>query len=289
MAAQISSFVAMSPEQQHQLLIGIVASDTDVKESRAAGTPVMKAGDLTAAEKMALVDLARMVVTIWKKALPFQAEVAECYQLLLRRVFDSWTSKDNTVGSPTLPPRKFPSTVAQVGVLLTDPTDEADLAAPAFLDVMLPSEFESVYGEGPWDEAIWDDTLWGGDDSCPPTWAYLWRDQYGHPLKREFVEFAHGVTKNNAKARAIAEYDRNEMLRIITYNLELIVNAARRRICKWAVDGTEAAPRVDEDDRLEQSDIERLELAKDYLEEHSRMTNYLTANARRPPPISFSQ
>ncbi|KAJ4234574.1 hypothetical protein FSOLCH5_003923 [Fusarium solani] len=204
-------------------------------------------------------------------------------------------------GRPTLPPRKLPGTNAQVGVLLAnhpEPVDQAEkptqqsaarlAGAPALLDVMLWPEFETVYGEGPWEEPIWEETLWGGDMSSPPSWAFLWRDQEGHPLKQRFVRFADGVTKKDAMVQAIAEYDRNETARVNTYNRELIINAARRRICKWAKDGTEAPPRVDEEDRLAESDFERLNLAIDCVKETAELLRDIAAGLDAPSPRSLS-
>ncbi|RSM09189.1 hypothetical protein CEP52_004241 [Fusarium oligoseptatum] len=286
MSAQASSPVAMSdavPEQQRRLLLDIVTNDSDVKESRSPNTPVLKPGHLTKGEKMALVDLAEKLVAM-QKSLPKQADEARCYQVLLGDIFKSWTSKDKTDHSPALLPRKLPGMNAQVGVLKTnhpEPDDEAEkppqqsaarlAGAPALLGMILFPEFEAMYGEGPWDEPIWEDTLWGGDIMSLSGWAFLWRDQDGHPLKHRFVKFADGVTKKDAQVRAIMEYDRNESERIITYNRERIANAARRRISKWAKDGTDGTPRVDEDDRLAESEIEKLELAFDRVQETAQL------------------
>lgn len=266
MSGEVATLDAV-PEQQHQLLIDIVASDPDVKESRAANTLVLKPGDLTTGEKMALVDLASMFITV-NECFSDQPKTDEYYQIFLEGIFKDWASSDGENDPPILPPRKLPGVNAQVGVLNIDhpePVDEAEkptqqsaarlAGAPALLDIMMWPEFETVYGQGPWKEPIWEETLWGGDIRSPSMWAYLWRDQDGHPLKHEFVQFAEGVTMKDAVLRAIAEYDQNEATRVVAYNREVIVNAARRRISKWAKDGTGAAPRVDEDDRLAKWDM----------------------------------
>ncbi|KAI8681196.1 hypothetical protein NCS55_00370100 [Fusarium keratoplasticum] len=52
------------------------------------------------------------------------------------------------------------------------------------------------------------------------------------------------------------KYDQDKRERVTKYNRELVVNAARRRICKWAIDGTETTARVDEDDRVSKYEIE---------------------------------
>ncbi|RTE70126.1 hypothetical protein BHE90_015485 [Fusarium euwallaceae] len=203
--------------------------------------------------------------------------------------------------APPLPPRKLPGTNAQVGVLRAnhpEPVGQAEkpsqqstarlAGAPAFLDVMLRPEFETVYGEGPWEEAIWEDTLWGGDVMSPPSWALLWRDQDGHPLKREYVQLADGVTMKDALVRAVTEYDRNETARINAYNQQLLINAARRRIVKWAEDGSRANPRVDDEDRLTDSDIEKFNLAVDCVKETAQLLHDIAADVRVTPPHPLS-
>ncbi|KAI8721797.1 hypothetical protein NCS52_00322200 [Fusarium sp. LHS14.1] len=205
----------------------------------------------------------------------------------------------------TLPPRKLPGADAPVGVLRIDhpePVGEAEkpiqhsaarmAGAPAFLDLMLLREFRTVYGDGSWEEPIWQETLWGGDIMSPPKWAFLWRDQDGHPLKHEFVQFADGVTKKDAMIRAITEYDRNERARVDTYNRQILIDAGRCRVAKFARDGTAAPPRIYEGDRLEDLDFATPKFAIDCLEETDEFVRSLAAsvraaNARARSPPSF--
>ncbi|KAL2690069.1 hypothetical protein Neosp_004137 [[Neocosmospora] mangrovei] len=204
-----------------------------------------------------------------------------------------------------LPPRKLPGTAAQVGILCIDhpePADEAQkpiqqsaarmAGAPAFLDLMLLREFRTIYGDGPWEEPIWQETLWGGDIMSPPKWAFLWRDQDGHPLKHEFVQFADGVTKKDAMIRAITEYDQNERARVDIYNLQLLIDAGRRRVVNFARDGTGAPPRIYEGDRLEDLEFATPKFAIDCLEEtdefvRSLVASVRAANVRARSPPSF--
>ncbi|UPK96220.1 hypothetical protein LCI18_007155 [Fusarium solani-melongenae] len=178
----------------------------------------------------------------------------------------------------------WPTTLSQLTRLRSPPSSRP----PAWLDVMLGPEFETVYGEGPWEEPIWEETLWGGDVLSPPSWAFLWRDQEGHPLKRRFVRFADGVTKKDAMVQAIAEYDRNEIARVSTYNRHFIVHLARRRICKCAKDGIAAPPRVDEEDRLAESDLKKLNLAIDCAKETAELLRDIAAGLDATSPRSLS-
>ncbi|KAM0421117.1 hypothetical protein ACHAPT_011188 [Fusarium lateritium] len=90
-----------------------------------------------------------------------------------------------------------------------------------------------------------------------------------------YVDLKYGLTLTMARAQVIEKYDRRERARLTVYNRELVVNAARRRICKWARDGTANGAGIDDEDRLEEADLVEIFLTRDYFEEQLRFLSFL--------------
>ncbi|KAJ4311495.1 hypothetical protein N0V84_010413 [Fusarium piperis] len=116
---------------QHEILFETVASDPDVKDSRATNDQVLKPSSFTTIVKVALIDLIEKVVAINK-----HIDHAQFYQQFLRVVFDFWTSKDHTNDSTNLRTLALSDSSIRVSFLVVSnpvPGAESDLA-PVRLD-----------------------------------------------------------------------------------------------------------------------------------------------------------
>ncbi|KAJ4202492.1 hypothetical protein NW767_005861 [Fusarium falciforme] len=246
----MSGDVAMqdaTPEGEQQRVVDIVNNDTDVKESRPPNTLILKASDLTRDEKMRLADLFELFMTA-HKPLRKQSGETPSYQDFLGEIFASWSSDHKENNPPEIASPRLEDTSVQAGVLRCDspsgrylgkgclPGGPRLAGAPVFLDfVLIP----------------YSDVLMNG------LWGFLFRDGNGEPCSEYSVkltdEFDDAV---DLQVSVMQKYDQDKRERVTMYNRELVVNAARRRICKWAIDGTETTARVDEDDRVSKDEID---------------------------------
>ena len=248
-----------TPEREQQRVVDIVNNDTDVKESRPPNTMILKASDLTRDEKMHLADLFELFITA-HKPLRKQSGETPSYQDFLGEIFASWSSDHKENNPPEIASPRLKDTSVQAGVLRCDSPDGRGprlAGAPVFLDfVLIP--YSDIPMNGLWVDD-WCHDIWGGVD-CQDggdRWGFLFRDENGKPCSEYDVkltdEFDDVV---DLQVSVIQKYDQDKRERVTKYNRELVVNAARRRICKWAIDGTETTARVDEDDRVSEYEIE---------------------------------
>ncbi|RSL61889.1 hypothetical protein CEP54_006027 [Fusarium duplospermum] len=287
----MSDDVAMqdaTSEEETQRLVDIVNNDSDVKESRAARTPVLKPGDLTTQEKMALIDLVILFASLQEPE-PTQGEEAQTYHAFLHKVFTRWKSDKEENEPPLLDTREFPNVSVQAGVLDEDYIEhhQADhrgarlAGAPVFLDFFLRPETD-ICMEWINDEP-WHDEIFGGEARpLENGWGFLWRDKNGQPVSRGDVTLTDDFDNiTDAKVAVILKYDQDKLLRVAKYNHELVITAARRRIRKWASDGTESTPRVDEDDLVDAVDVDyETTLASDCAEDWFKRAERLVTRLR---------
>ncbi|KAM6534732.1 hypothetical protein FALCPG4_004358 [Fusarium falciforme] len=267
----MSGDVAMqdaTPEGEQQRVVDIVNNDTDVKESHPPNTLILKASDLTRDEKMHLADLFELFMTA-HKPLRKQSGETPSYQDFLGEIFASWSSDHKENNPPEIASPRLEDTSVQAGVLRCDspsgrylgkgclPGGPRLAGAPVFLDfVLIP--YSDVLMNGLWVDD-WCDDIWGGVNSQDggDRWGFLFRDENGEPCSEYSVkltdEFDDAV---DLQVSVMQKYDQDKRERVTMYNRELVVNAARRRICKWAIDGTETTARVDEEDRVSKDEID---------------------------------
>ncbi|KAL2690082.1 hypothetical protein Neosp_004150 [[Neocosmospora] mangrovei] len=97
------------------------------------------------------------------------------------------------------------------------------------------------------------------------TFTWTWEDDQGEIMNFSRLQrwLPQGVTKNDAILMAIENYDSFERKRITSFNREQIINAARRRIHKWARAGSSHDDTIDSSDKLGPGSILPLVLASD--------------------------
>ncbi|KAJ3526064.1 hypothetical protein NM208_g11364 [Fusarium decemcellulare] len=200
------------------------------------------------------------------------------YQNFQFLIFSRWTSAVASNPGQALKPRLFTDTSVKVGTLAQDhplsdaqikagltsqPRDERRCGAPVFLGITLSLDDHYI--------------------------AYLWCDSNTEFINPKYIRFDPGMTRDEARQLAIDNYDQCEQQRIETYNTTKIINAARRRIVKWARAGSSNGfPTVDAEDRVD--DLKPLVLASDFLignfEEYKKLVE--TIQERRSVLLEFS-
>ncbi|RSL96066.1 hypothetical protein CDV31_013625 [Fusarium ambrosium] len=90
-------------------------------------------------------------------------------------------------------------------------------------------------------------------------------DAEGRVVKEKYVNYTPGVPEAmlDLKRQLVEDYDKHELERIREYNMECMVNLARRRITRFSKAGTEEPPRVDRRDHPTQ--LVRVTLGADVL------------------------
>ncbi|KAF5013861.1 hypothetical protein FDECE_162 [Fusarium decemcellulare] len=175
------------------------------------------------------------------------------YQQFFNAVFDGWGSTHKTNNPKELPARMFCDTSMEVGFLkIHHPLSQAQIrageveqkrrarlaSAPVYLGLTLNLEEECI--------------------------AWLWRDSEERFINPKYIEYNPGMSKAKARIAVIENYDDAERTRIVSHNRSQVVSAARRRIVKWARDGSSVGtPTVDNKDYAK--DVQPLVLASDFV------------------------
>ncbi|KAI8721794.1 hypothetical protein NCS52_00321900 [Fusarium sp. LHS14.1] len=240
---------------QQQTLFDAISSDTHVTQNRAPNTPIRRPYDLTKHEKLRLVDLVERYRSMRDPAEDEEADIFDLWDQFMREIFKRWSSNRAVPSLGRFPDCKFDDANIQVGVLKENhlesgaggqpgphlPISEARVAgAPVFLEVTLSLETEQR------------GLL---DVNC----------QFINPQ-----ECQNNMTRMQARYLAVENYDANEADRIINWNKKVVVNAARRRIVRWAAAGSQPEMIIHRDDLLGPDDIKSLVLASDYIEQERR-------------------
>ncbi|KAJ4311491.1 hypothetical protein N0V84_010409 [Fusarium piperis] len=232
-----------------------IRGDPDVAVTRAANTTIRRSGQLTVEEKLLLGDLlAQFMSSREHMAHEFVHHVTQLYDQFLRAIFKNWSSNTRRNPPPTWIEPKFSETSVQVGVLAVNhpepgsggviprlPVSPARSAsAPAILGVALNLEEDSF--------------------------SFIWRDENGRFINPKYVRLDDEFNMARAKAHAIEHYDHYQRERITSYNIRLVVSAARRSIRKWALRGSQPEVEPDNEDIVAVDQVRELVLASDFLQ-----------------------
>ncbi|KAF4441998.1 hypothetical protein FALBO_17309 [Fusarium albosuccineum] len=242
----------LSPVIAEPLTPAIIINDKNVAASRPPNTHICHPSQLTMNEKYALQDLLTHYVNMKQKEGMVVVATA-LYHNFQFLIFHGWTSAVASNPDQALKPRLFTDTSVKVGTLAQDhPLSDAQIkagltsqqrgecrcGAPVFIGITLNLDEDYV--------------------------AYLWRDSKTEFINPRYIRFDPGVTREEARQLAIDNYDQCEQQRIETYNTSKLVNAARRRIVKWAQAGSPIGfPPVDTQDRVD--NLTPCVLASDFL------------------------
>ncbi|EEU47212.1 uncharacterized protein NECHADRAFT_77437 [Fusarium vanettenii 77-13-4] len=170
------------------------------------------------------------------------------------KVFKNWSSNQRSNPAPVWRDPKFSETSIEVGVLgVNHPEPGSDIipeiplssaraaGAPTMLGLTLNLE------EG--------------------SYAFLWRDSNCKFINPKYVRLNDEYTMATARATAIEHYNGRAIARIMSFNTDLIISAARRRIRKWAVSGSQTRADLDEEDIVTAGEVRKLVFASDFLAE----------------------
>ncbi|KAI8721793.1 hypothetical protein NCS52_00321800 [Fusarium sp. LHS14.1] len=197
------------------------------------------APQLTMNEKLLLADLL-IQFTSMRKHLPQERVYSDAvmYNQFLREVFRNWSSVTKSNPKPIWRDPKFKETSIEVGVLRVNHPEPGSDAIPE-----LPLSAARAAGA----PAMLGLTL--------------------NPRGGLYVQLSNEYTMATARAAAIEHYDGRAVERIMTFNTSLVVSAARRRIQKWAVTGSQAQAVIDDEDMVRAGEVRKLVLAADFLAE----------------------
>ncbi|KAL2690078.1 hypothetical protein Neosp_004146 [[Neocosmospora] mangrovei] len=224
---------------QNQKLIHAIDDDHDVVLTRQAGRALRSPSQLKMNEKLLLADLL-IQFTSMRKHLPQERVHSDAvlYNQFLREVFRNGSSVTKSNPKPIWRDPKFKETSIESQAAMSA---ARAAGAPAMLGLTLNLE------EG--------------------SYAFLWRDSNCKFINPKYVQLSNEYTMATARAAAIEHYDGRAVERIVTFNTSLVVSAARRRIQKWAVSGSQAQAGIDNANMVTAGEVLKLVLATDFLAE----------------------
>ncbi|KAL2690076.1 hypothetical protein Neosp_004144 [[Neocosmospora] mangrovei] len=243
--------------RQQQTLFDAISADTHVTQNRAPNTPIRRPYDLTTHEKLRLVDLVERYRSMRDPSEDEEADIFDLWDQFMREIFKRWSSNRTIPSLGKFPDRKFDDANIQVGVLKENHPESGAGGQPG---PHLPTSEARVAGAP-------------RDANC----------QFINP---RYVELQNNMTRMQARCLAVENYDANEADRIINWNNKVVVNAARRRIVRWAAAGSQPEMIIHRDDLLGPDDIKSLVLASDYIEQERRGLEELSQCLRDLIPAS---
>ncbi|KLO91246.1 uncharacterized protein LW93_8490 [Fusarium fujikuroi] len=248
----------------HEVGFKNLLEDQDVIESRAADECISEHSQLVIKEKMWLHDLIKLYEYVQRKG-DVYLSADETYKNFWITVFKNWNSKMPVSESDPLPARGKPDIHYQVGYYSTDASSNQPAngrrsskarkgnAIPIYLSLDL--------------------------DADGINWLY--KDKTGKCVYKSQVKLLVGLSETQAKHNFLTHYDISEKNKVCGHNLQLIVEAARRRIQKWAIAGAGAPIQLGVECRA--PNLLRLILASEYFR-HQHLKNCAIADleALRP-------
>ncbi|KAI8721789.1 hypothetical protein NCS52_00321400 [Fusarium sp. LHS14.1] len=240
-------------EREGEELTELFYQDTDVFGSRSPNTTISKPSDLTHDEKLLLKDL--FLEYVHMPGQDSRASLSpEFYKEFFAEIFKYWVSSHRVNTRPVLQPR----TVEQTRIRIDDSWAESEPPATTESGTMVHPRvarkrklFEGIF-------------LTMEFNSVEETFTWTWQNDEGKDTPfSALCRLPRGVTKNDVILMAIENYDSFERKRITSYNRDQIINAARRRIHKWARAGSSHDDTIDEADEIGQRCILPLVLASD--------------------------
>ncbi|KAF4944559.1 hypothetical protein FGADI_12615 [Fusarium gaditjirri] len=207
----------------HEVGLKNLLEDQDVVESRDADECIAEHSQLVIKEKMWLYDLIKLYEYVQRKG-DVYLPADDTYRLFWSTLFKNWNSKMPVSENHSLPARGKSDIRIQVGYYSTDAPSTQPAngrrsskarkgnAVPIYLSLDLDAEGIN----------------------------WLYKDKNGHRVHRSQVKLLVGLSDTQAKHNVLTHYDTYEKNRVCGYNLQLIIDAARRRVQKWAIAGAGA-------------------------------------------------
>ncbi|KAF4334273.1 hypothetical protein FBEOM_11885 [Fusarium beomiforme] len=225
--------------------------DQDVAESRDPEECVSEHNHLLIKEKMRLHDLIKQYEYVQRKG-GARLSADETYKCFWGALFKNWNSKMPVSNTPTLPTQPKSDIQVQVGHYSTDVSINLPAngrrsskarkgnAVPIYLSLDLDAE--GIH--------------------------WLYNDKGGTRVRADCVKLLAGLSDTQAKHNVLTHYDTCERNRVCGHNLQLIVEAARRRVQKWAAAGGDNFVELGVECRA--PSLIRLVLASEHFENHHK-------------------
>ncbi|RBR22929.1 uncharacterized protein FIESC28_04227 [Fusarium coffeatum] len=229
----------VSPQSNLDVSFKDVDKDEEVVEERPPKKVITK-DLLTRGEKMRLLDLIKQYQEV-ERVCGYSNSAEETYTGFFERVFRrDWNTKWKSVNPLVFRPLRSSDAHLKIGSYERDaPSSQSEdgrrrskalkQTIPVFLALILE----------------------GGEID----WKY--HDKDGNRLRAREVTLHDGLSNLQAKKNTLDHQDCQERKHIYKHNVDQIVQAARRRIFKWAAAGSDAQLGVDKEDRAK---LEKLEL-----------------------------
>ncbi|KAH7192181.1 uncharacterized protein B0J16DRAFT_394213 [Fusarium flagelliforme] len=224
----------VSPQSNLEVSFQDVDRDEGVVDERPPKTVITTKELLTRGEKMRPLDLLKQyqeVMRVYGYSYSAEETYTEFFEKVFRR---DWNTKWKSVNPLVFRPLRSSDTHIEIGYQEKDtpPSQSEDgrrrsralkQTIPVFLALILE----------------------GGEIN----WKY--HDKDGNRLRARDVTLHDGLSNLQAKKNALDHQDYQERKHIYKHNVDQIVQAARRRIIKWAAAGSDAQLGVDKDDRVD--------------------------------------
>ncbi|UPK97578.1 hypothetical protein LCI18_008513 [Fusarium solani-melongenae] len=245
-------------DDEYDELMALFLKDTGVLGWRPPNAIISKPSDLTRDEKLLLQDLFLEYFDMpgQDSHVSFSPEL---YKEFFGEIFKYWVSSHRVNDRPILQDQTPEQTCIVIGTSLAESRPQATTENPCSRD---PMPCTKVSRKRSICELIY---LGMEFNAVEETFTWTWVDDEGEIMNSSRLQrcLPQGVTKNSAILMAIEHYDSFERKRITSYNREQIINAARRRIHKWARAGSSHGDTIDSSDKLGSGCILPLVLASD--------------------------
>ncbi|CAG7565492.1 unnamed protein product [Fusarium equiseti] len=224
----------VSPQSNLDVSFKDVDEDQEVVDERPPKTVITTKELLTRGEKMRLLDLLKQYQEVMR-VYGYSYSAEETYTDFFERVFRrDWNTKWKSVNPLVFRPLRSSDIHLEIGSYEKDaPSSQSEdgrrrsKALKQTIPVFLVLNLE------------------GGEID----WKYHDRD--GNRLRPRDVTLHDGLSNLQAKKNTLNHQDYQERKHIYRHNVDLVVQAARRRIVKWAAAGSDAQLGVDKDDRVD--------------------------------------
>ncbi|KAJ4152553.1 hypothetical protein NW754_004348 [Fusarium falciforme] len=246
------------PDDEYDELMDLFLKDTGVLGSRPPNAIISKPSDLTRDEKLLLKDLFLEYVDMPGQD-SYVSFSPEFYKEFFGEIFKYWVSSHRVNNRPILQEQTPEQTYIVIDASWAESKPQATTDSPCD---RAPMPRTKVSRKRRICESI---SLTMEFNAAEETFTWTWEDDDDEIMKSSRLQrwLPQGVTKNNAILMAIENYDSFERKRITSYNREQIINAARRRIHKWARAGSSHGDAIDSSDKLGPGCILSLVLASD--------------------------
>ncbi|KAM6523296.1 hypothetical protein FSOLCH5_003915 [Fusarium solani] len=265
-----------APEDQLEAFKDIEYEDNDVKESRHPDTPINDHNDLTRREKVAFMGLLAGYNDMHKDR-PADGSRSRLYREFFRLIFRDWTSEDGNGAPPEWRERSFHDRSLKVGALRENHpepnTTRRRVNQPIYDDEPVPppliTETSTIAPKSKY-RVIGQPIYLSLTLDLEQGWySWFWGDLGRQFVNPKYITFSPGLDRDKARNHVISHYDRRKKARITAWNREVVIFLARRRIVKWARDGSTGFRYVEANDRLRPEVIQELVWAHEFIQQES--------------------